>query len=82
MSCRVACVLVPVVGALSSSVYIRERLRTSDSAPVDNPEVIYSPQVGISPDGRAYRKYIVGTTTMFRSVEVNKPQRITVAIGV
>ncbi len=33
-------------------------------------------------DGRAYRKYIAGTTTMFRSVEVVKPQRITIAIGV
>ena len=33
-------------------------------------------------DGRAYRKYIAGTTTMFRSVEVIKPQRITMAIGV
>ena len=47
-----------------------------------NADRIYSPSFGVGPDGRAYRKYIVGTTTMFRSVEVIKPQRITMAIGV
>ena len=66
--------------------YIGERLRASDSAlvvkwRVDILDVIYA-LFGASPDGRAYRKYIVGTTTMFRSVEVIKPQRITMAIGV
>ena len=33
-------------------------------------------------DGRAYRRYIVGTTTMFRRVDVINPHRITMAIGV
>jgi hypothetical protein len=31
---------------------------------------------------RPYLKYIVGTTTMFKRVELIKPQRITIAIGV
>ena len=29
-----------------------------------------------------YRKYNVGTTNMFRSVDVVNPQRITIAMGV
>lgn len=32
--------------------------------------------------GRANRRYIVGTTTMFSSVDVVNPQRMTMAIGV
>ena len=35
-----------------------------------------------SADGCAYRRYNVGTTTMFSSVDVISPQRITIAIGV
>lgn len=31
---------------------------------------------------RPYCKYIVGTTTMFNSVDVINPNRITIAIGV
>jgi len=31
---------------------------------------------------RPYRKYIVGTTTMFNSVDVINPNKITIAIGV
>ena len=88
MCCRVACVPIPVVGALfPSSVYIVRRPRASDAAPVvsspvDNLGVTYSPSFRVGPDGRAYRKYIVGTTTMFKSVEVINPERMTIAIGV
>ena len=32
--------------------------------------------------GRPYRKYIVGTTTIFNRVDVINPHRMTIAIGV
>src|SRR5437879_6368937 len=37
---------------------------------------------GDNADGFAYLKYNVGTTIMFSSVEVVRPQRMTIAIGV
>ena len=40
------------------------------------------PASGGSVHGRPYRKYSVGTTNMFSSVDVVSPHRITIAIGV
>jgi hypothetical protein len=34
-----------------------------------------------SPTGRPNRSYRMGTTTMFRAVELNKPNMMTIAIG-